>query len=364
MATMTKTVLRDKYRFMSVIAAIGVAVISFTQLFQMFYNTTFKTWNWDSFFFPGGLGGLYTMKTLASLFFAVALLVGKKGRLLVAASAVYCAGGAGLMYCVFPRSATELINTLINVLVYASLFIVIFSCCIQMKQIKRVSARFFWIPAAFFLIYIALNINALLKLLRYRGIVDSGIVVLVQLVTIFFIAKWVTAEYETVTVTVTDDELDGGYIDMLTHILLLLFTFGIWFCIWIYRTTDFLNKCKRDIPRSPVSQLLLCMFVPFYIIYWIYKSAQRTDTLGKEKGRTDDISTLCLVLEFFISIVPPILIQNKINSMARQPQKSGAVENPQSTDAAEEILKFKQLLDSGAITEEEYKEKKKQLMGL
>ena len=71
-----------------------------------------------------------------------------------------------------------------------------------------------------------------------------------------------------------------GYCDMLKHVLLLLFTFGIWQFIWIYRTTEFLNRTPNEPPRSGVSQLLLCMFVPFYIIYWVYASCKRIDKLA------------------------------------------------------------------------------------
>ena len=38
--------------------------------------------------------------------------------------------------------------------------------------------------------------------------------------------------------------------------------------------------------------------------------------------------------------------------------------NPANVSAADEILKFKQLLDSGIITQEEYESKKKQLLGV
>ena len=37
---------------------------------------------------------------------------------------------------------------------------------------------------------------------------------------------------------------------------------------------------------------------------------------------------------------------------------------PQQVDAAEELQKYKQLLDSGVITQEEFDAKKKQLLGI
>ncbi|MFN2937731.1 SHOCT domain-containing protein [Lachnospiraceae bacterium YH-ros2226] len=49
----------------------------------------------------------------------------------------------------------------------------------------------------------------------------------------------------------------------------------------------------------------------------------------------------------------------------RENQKSlSASENSKAADAADEILKYKKLLDAGAITQEEYEAKKKQLLNL
>ena len=46
------------------------------------------------------------------------------------------------------------------------------------------------------------------------------------------------------------------------------------------------------------------------------------------------------------------------------PQQGVAPQQGGRPDAAEELKKFKELLDMGAITQEEYDEKKKQLLGL
>lgn len=100
------------------------------------------------------------------------------------------------------------------------------------------------------------------------------------------------------------------------HILLLVFLGGIWQYIWIYRVTKALNDIPGEENRNPVTKLLLCMFVPFYYIYWIYKSCQRIDKLAAIQGVSSDITTLCLILSFFIGIVPPIIMQEKMNSIA------------------------------------------------
>ena len=201
---------------------------------------------------------------------------------------------------------------------------------------------------------------------------------------------------------------EEGYYDLAMHVILLLVTCGIWQLIWVYRTTAYLNRCPEEEYREPVNKLLLYIFVPFYSIYWTYKSAQRVDKMAVMSGIASDISTLCLILSIFIPIVPPILMQMKINAFTApapsapntgntytynqprptaptgytQPNANPANTNPVNTnpvntnpvntntgntntiDTAEEIKKYKELFDSGAITEEEYNEMKKRLLGL
>mgnify|MGYP000270368141 FL=1 len=110
---------------------------------------------------------------------------------------------------------------------------------------------------------------------------------------------------------------DKAYCDMVKHVLLLVFTFGVWYCIWIYRVTGYLNAAKGEAPRNPLTKLLLCMFVPFYGIYWTYKSAQRIDQLAKIKNITSDCATLCLILAIFIPIVAPLIMQDKMNTITK-----------------------------------------------
>ena len=105
------------------------------------------------------------------------------------------------------------------------------------------------------------------------------------------------------------------YSSMVVHVLLLIFTLGIWYLIWIYRMTECMNQDRRNPKRTPVYQLLLCMFVPFYSIYWVYKTAESLDNISQDAGQPSDMAVICLILAIFISIIPPILIQDKINHM-------------------------------------------------
>lgn len=171
------------------------------------------------------------------------------------------------------------------------------------------------------------------------------------------------------------------YYSLVTHILLLLFTCGVWLYIWIYRMTRYLNCVEDEEYRNPTNKLLLCMFVPFYSIYWTYKSAMRIDKLAKMKGMPSDLSTLCLILAIFVPIIPPILMQDKVNAIVSSSAPVQPTANVQAAqyvqptpvqsqpvqsvvDETELLKKYKDLLDTGVITQEEFDAKKKQILGL
>ena len=180
------------------------------------------------------------------------------------------------------------------------------------------------------------------------------------------------------------DVMPEAYCGMAKHILLLLFTFGIWPLIWVYRMTRYTNAVQDEPERNPTTKLLLCMFIPFYSIYWTYKTAQRIDKMAAAKSVSSDIATLCLILEFFIPIVPMILMQDKLNSVVTarsvppqapqysqpqapqysQPQEAAYAQPQTASSVADELKTYKDLLDSGILTQEEFDAKKKQLLGL
>ena len=156
-----------------------------------------------------------------------------------------------------------------------------------------------------------------------------------------------------------------GRCDMLKHILLLLFTFGVWYAIWIYRTTGFLNGTRDSSERNPTNQLLLCIFVPFYLIYWVYQSARRTDVQAADLGIPCDLGVLCLVMAFFVPLLPPILMQDKFNRFSEPapPVRTAARDLPPQELSA--LLRtYKELQEEGLISPEDYEAKKNQLLNL
>lgn len=161
-------------------------------------------------------------------------------------------------------------------------------------------------------------------------------------------------------------DMSDGYISLGKHIVLCLFTFGIWYWIWIYRTTAYLNRTPNAEQYNPTSKLLLCIFVPFYSIYWYYKHGGRIDTLSHSRNpNQSDMATICLVLGIFIPIVACILMQDRINSLCTATNIANNFSAPQQEEKQfENIKQLKELLDSGIITQEEFEAKKKQLLGL
>ena len=154
------------------------------------------------------------------------------------------------------------------------------------------------------------------------------------------------------------------------HICLLLFTFGIYQLIWVYKSTQYTNKVRNEDERTPILNLLLYLFIPFYSIYWTYKTAQRVDTIARDKGINSDLGTICLILALFVGFIPPIILQDKINEIILKAPTANVQENPHtnleqtSGRLTDELITLKRLLDQGIITQEEFDAKKKQLLGL
>lgn len=72
---------------------------------------------------------------------------------------------------------------------------------------------------------------------------------------------------------------------------------------------------------------------------------------------------MCLILGIFIPIIAYILMQDRINSICTAPARATSTKNTDSV-VLENIQKLKDLLDSGAITQEEFDAKKKEFLDL
>ena len=103
------------------------------------------------------------------------------------------------------------------------------------------------------------------------------------------------------------------YLDIAKHIFFTIITFGIWHLIWMYNFTENLNKVEQAEKRAPIRELLLCALLPLYYIFWTYKTAENTELYAEEKGKSFNISILCLALSVICPLLASIIIQDKTN---------------------------------------------------
>ena len=247
-----------------------------------------------------------------------------------------------------------------------------------LPQLREQMKKFWFIPPAVLALATLLSVGIwFLAFLRLFVTCEGA----------FLAAMWIAYPEGLPQQTVSASAETGGttttpapevYCGLVKHILLLLFTCGIWLYIWIYRVTGYTNNVQGEENRNPTNKLLLCLFVPFYVIYWMYKTAQRLDKMAAAKNIPSDLSTLCLILAIFVPIIPPILMQDKLNAIVAPTAAPAAYAAPAApvapapapaapasvSEAADDLLKLKELLDAGILTQEEFDAKKKQLLGL
>ena len=61
--------------------------------------------------------------------------------------------------------------------------------------------------------------------------------------------------------------------------------------------------------------------MPFYQVYWIYRTAQCADRLSALRGFGGDMAVLYLILAIFVPLSVPILLQDRFNDLlANQPR--------------------------------------------
>ena len=108
-----------------------------------------------------------------------------------------------------------------------------------------------------------------------------------------------------------------GYYEMLTHLLLCIFTCGIWSYIWIYKTSKTLSNVYGFQHQEPLTQTLLCIFIPFYTIYWFYSYGKRVEAHARSAGLQEECATLALVFSFLNALVSYYVIQDVINRTAK-----------------------------------------------
>ena len=223
------------------------------------------------------------------------------------------------------------INTVIPLVIWASLLVMALAfgeqkyICIN-EKIKDFCKKYWYLPV----ILLALDrLNAAIKYFEGPYYISRPICITIQgiiyVAALFFLVQWIIDGYQTEKEEQQNAPADNqdvetvnnaAYCGLVVHCLLCVFTFGIWSLIWTYKTTDYLNKANGIPKCTPLYQLLLCMFVPFYQLFWFYKQGEKLGVLLKEKNlHRADIATICLVLGILTPLTGYILMQDKINSI-------------------------------------------------
>lgn len=199
----------------------------------------------------------------------------------------------------------------------------------------------------------------------------------------------------------TSIESVNGYVKIVNLIVFSILTLGIYSYIWIYRTVGLFNEKRIGEERSQGVQVVLCLFVPFYMIYWLYKQSKLTEEYTlRVGGRSNDLSVISLVLSIFgLSLVAVALIQDQMNKnlmleygytskqeVYTEPIRTESysrvvVANTSQTKVNQEVVynepafdrisdtdieylkKLKELNDMGILSDEEYKAKKENVLG-
>ena len=252
-------------------------------------------------------------------------------------------------------AAVELLNVFSAISVVSAgcaflaflLLIVLALCGPENAKLKIPAIRKLWfLPGVLqcvpMCIYLAKNGRNLLNVLRYifrnvrfplvaLGYIMQFLPYLLMVVAVIALGRWLVCgekkAYADLSADETAADYDGdrayavssqcfAYCGLIKHILLLSFTFGIWYLIWICRTTKYLNRAPGSKQYSPVAQLLLCLFIPFYQIYWYYKQGERITALSQERGVVgESVTSFCLFCGIFMPVAACIVMQDRINTL-------------------------------------------------
>ena len=136
-------------------------------------------------------------------------------------------------------------------------------------------------------------------------------------------------------------------------LFLTLITLGIWMLVWIYRTTAALSPYEDRHPRKPWLEVICCLLLPFYVVYWLYKSAQLA-ALAADGEEDRHFSTLCLILGALLTPVSMLLVQDKLNVLAdREPEIEVELEVVEPEPAEEEPVREAVAAEEPVPAEEE-----------
>lgn len=163
-------------------------------------------------------------------------------------------------------------------------------------------------------------------------------------------------------------------------IIMSILTFGIYHIIWLNSMVKKIRVLNNE-STDTIGELLALIFIPFYSIYWVYTRSQKLFFSSKKINiQLTDNSVINLILSLFgLSIVSYAIIQNDLNTIGRSITSLTNNNNPEDSKPNEVssdveslktsnltnldlISKLSDLKDKGVITEDEFINKKKELL--
>ena len=166
------------------------------------------------------------------------------------------------------------------------------------------------------------------------------------------------AGHEELPTRAAPGDAEGGapavkYCSAAKLLFLTLITLGIWMLVWIYRTTAALSPYEDRHPRKPWLEVICCLLLPFYAVYWLYRSAQLA-ALAADGEEDRHFSTLCLILGALLTPIAMLLVQDKLNVLAdREPEIEVELEVVEPEPAEEEPLREAPAAEEAAPVAEE-----------
>lgn len=152
-------------------------------------------------------------------------------------------------------------------------------------------------------------------------------------------------------------------------IILSIITCGIYGIVWLVKIVKNVHKLHGNENESVVSEVLLILFIPFYISYWMYKNGiQMYEDSLKCGGNIRNNSVMYTILALFgLGIIDYALIQKDFNEFevgknTFDYNSNRYVQQNTSESVTNTLTELQKLKEAGLITENEFIEKRKEIL--
>ena len=146
-------------------------------------------------------------------------------------------------------------------------------------------------------------------------------------------------------------------------VILSIITLGIYTYVWIYKIAKKIKELDGEF-SSVATEIICIMFVPFYLLYWVYTRYAKLKAVADTDGiEIDNNGVLYLILSLLgLGLISIALIQNDLNIMARSMKNNYTkTKKSQIPDMSDALKKLSELYIQGILSDEEYEIKVKEL---